>query len=72
MNLLLDANLSHRLLAMLLNDFPQSVHVREIGLTRASDDEIWRYSRPAGFSLCRIFHLRASIFQLWRLIPYGI
>lgn len=34
---------------MVLKDFPQSVHVRDIGLMRASDDEIWRYARDRGF-----------------------
>jgi predicted nuclease of predicted toxin-antitoxin system len=43
--LLLDANLSFRLLKTLAGPSPGSVHVRAIGLARASDQEIWQYAK---------------------------
>ncbi|MGH6662299.1 MAG: DUF5615 family PIN-like protein [Rhodospirillales bacterium] len=51
MKLLLDANLSHRILTALAEEFPDSAHVRDFGLERAGDDEIWRYSRDNGFTI---------------------
>ena len=44
MKLLLDQNLSHRLLSSLSEDFPGSTHVRLVGLERAMDDDIWRHA----------------------------
>lgn len=51
MKLLLDANLSHRILTALADEFPNSAHVRDFGLQRASDDEIWRYARDNAFMI---------------------
>ena len=45
MRLLFDQNVSPRLAAGLSDVFPGSVHVRDIGLARASDAAIWRYAR---------------------------
>lgn len=44
MKLLFDQNLSHRLVEALADLFPGSIHVRDIGLERASDEVIWRYA----------------------------
>lgn len=51
MKLLLDANLSHRLLSAIRSDFPLSTHVRFVGLAHASDEEIWRYARNQGLTI---------------------
>ncbi|MDE2229097.1 MAG: DUF5615 family PIN-like protein [Alphaproteobacteria bacterium] len=51
MRLLFDANLSHRLVSTILDDFPQSTHVRHVGLMHGSDDEIWQYAREHGFAI---------------------
>lgn len=51
MKLLFDANLSHRLVSAMLDDFPQSSHVRDLGLARASDEEIWRCARDRDFTI---------------------
>jgi hypothetical protein len=40
--LLLDQNLSPRLLTALGDLFPGSTHVREVGLQAADDDSVWR------------------------------
>ena len=45
MKLLFDQNLSPRLVASLWDVFPGSIHVRDVGLERASDAAILRYAR---------------------------
>jgi predicted nuclease of predicted toxin-antitoxin system len=49
MKLLFDQNLSPRLPRLLLDLYPDSVHVREVGLREASDSEIWEYAKLNGF-----------------------
>ena len=44
MKLLLDHNLSHRLVEMLRREYPDSRHVREVGLSEASDEAVWQYA----------------------------
>jgi len=48
MKLLLDQNLSHRLLSLLDDFFPASVHVRALGLAEADDLTIWNYAKEHG------------------------
>ena len=45
MKLLCDQNLSPRLVAYLADVFPDSQHVFQLGLDRASDNDIWTYAR---------------------------
>jgi predicted nuclease of predicted toxin-antitoxin system len=42
--LLLDENLSPRLVRVLTDLFPGSTHVRDVGLSRATDDAVWTYA----------------------------
>ena len=49
MKLLFHQNLSPRLPRLLADLYPNSVHVREIGLRDASDAEIWEYAKKNGF-----------------------
>ncbi len=49
MKLLFDQNLSPRLVARLADDFPDSGHVFPLGLSEASDSEVWSYARDNGF-----------------------
>ena len=51
MKLLLDQNLSHRLLPPLDPLYPGSSHVRLHGLERADDAAIWTFAREHGFVL---------------------
>ena len=44
MKLLFDENLSTRLAARLWDVFPGSVHVRDVGLARATDAATWGYA----------------------------
>lgn len=49
MKLLLDENLSRRLVPFLQNNFPGTTQVALIGLERADDRTIWCYARDNGF-----------------------
>jgi predicted nuclease of predicted toxin-antitoxin system len=48
MKLLLDQNPSHRLLPLLDDLFPASVHVRALGLAEADDLSIWNHAKEHG------------------------
>jgi predicted nuclease of predicted toxin-antitoxin system len=45
MKLLFDENLSPRLVRLLHDLFPGSVHVRDIGLKAADDPVVWKYAQ---------------------------
>jgi predicted nuclease of predicted toxin-antitoxin system len=47
--LLLDQNLSRVLIRRLSDEYPESVHVAEIGLDAAPDREIWEYAGERGY-----------------------
>ena len=49
MKLLFDHNLSYRLVERLSDLFPDSSHVRIVGLERADDEVIWNYAQEHGF-----------------------
>ena len=51
MRLLFDENLSPRLVGALADQFPNSSHVNWIGLTSATDLEIWAYAREHDFAV---------------------
>ena len=49
MKLLLDENISRRLLALLVDTYPGSTHVVLQGLQQASDFEVWQFAKDHGF-----------------------
>jgi predicted nuclease of predicted toxin-antitoxin system len=49
--LLLDENLSRRLVPVLEPLYPGTIHVSAVGLERADDAEIWGHARDHGFAL---------------------
>ena len=49
MKLLFDQNLSNKLVSLLADIFPDSIHVRDAGLTEASDQALWEYARANDF-----------------------
>lgn len=51
MRLLVDQNLSPRLVAALATTYPDSTHVRDVGLAKADDDVVWRYAAEQGFTI---------------------
>jgi predicted nuclease of predicted toxin-antitoxin system len=49
MKLLFDQNVSHRLVGRLADIYPDSLHVREVGLRDAGDADIWEYAKRNDF-----------------------
>ncbi|MFM7109052.1 MAG: DUF5615 family PIN-like protein [Planctomycetaceae bacterium] len=49
MKVLIDQNLSFRLVDVLLPRFPGSCHVRDVGLAGEEDERIWRFAKDEGF-----------------------
>jgi predicted nuclease of predicted toxin-antitoxin system len=49
MKLLFDQNLSHRLVRLLADAYPDCEHVRNIGLKEAADTVVWEYARKNGY-----------------------
>lgn len=65
MKLLFDQNLSHRLARSLQDLFPDSLHVRDVGLKAADDPVVWSYARQHGFVIVSKdadFHQRSFVF----------
>jgi len=50
-SLLLDENLSPRLLPQLSSLFPGMIHVRDAGLKQASDEAIWGWARSKSYTI---------------------
>ena len=51
MKLLFDQNLSHKLVEQLAAEFPGSAHVRDCGMARASDAQVWSHAAAGGFTI---------------------
>jgi predicted nuclease of predicted toxin-antitoxin system len=51
MKLLFDLNLSPRLPRLLADLYPDSAHIRELGMREATDTQIWEYARVNGFAI---------------------
>lgn len=51
MKLLLDHNLSPKLVRLLADVYPACVHVRDVGMERAQDTEMWKYAAEHGFTI---------------------
>jgi predicted nuclease of predicted toxin-antitoxin system len=49
--LLFDANLSPALVKGLSTEYPNSAHVRDVGLRIASDEEVWIYAKANEFAI---------------------
>ena len=65
MKLLFDQNLSHKLVRRLADLFPNSTHVREVGLKEAEDPVVWEYAKREGFLIVSKdadFHQRSFLF----------
>jgi len=45
MKLLFDENLSHKLVWLLADLFPDSIHVRDVDLRAADDPVVWEYAK---------------------------
>ena len=65
MKLLFDQNLSHCLLHTLQHEYPESEHVRNVGLAEASDEVVWQYAIQQGLTIITKdadFHQRSFLF----------
>ncbi len=65
MKLLFDQNLSHKLARSLADLFPDSTHVREVGLKEAEDPTVWEYAKQQSFMIVSKdadFHQRSFVF----------
>jgi len=51
MKLLFDQNLSNRLVGRLSDIYPESIHVREVGLSDADDLAIWQHANAHGYAI---------------------
>ncbi len=51
MKFLLDENLSHRLVARIIDLFPDSRHVSTENLLQVPDREIWEFAKMHGFTI---------------------
>jgi predicted nuclease of predicted toxin-antitoxin system len=51
MKLLFDENLSHKLVRRLADIFPDSTHVRDVGMKAADDPLVWEYARNNGLMI---------------------
>jgi predicted nuclease of predicted toxin-antitoxin system len=65
MKLLFDENLSPKLVRLIADLFPDSVHVRDIGLQAADDPIVWTYAANNGLMICSKdsdLHQRSFVF----------
>ena len=51
MKLLLDENLSHRLVARLAEAFPGTASIKQVGLQSQPEPAIWAYAAKQGFAI---------------------
>lgn len=51
MKLLLDQNISHRIIPKLIEYFPEVKQVRQLGLENIQDSFIWNYARENDYSI---------------------
>jgi len=52
MKFLFDENLSHKLVRLLEDLFPGSVHVRDVGLKASDDADVWEYAQNNSLIIC--------------------
>lgn len=65
MKLLLDENLSDRILHRIVDLYPDSEHVKTLGLIRTDDELIWEYAKTNGFVIVSKdsdFHQRSLLY----------
>lgn len=65
MKLLFDQNLSHRLAERLADCYPDSIHVRDVGLAAADDTSVWDYAASAALTIVSKdsdFHQRSLLY----------
>jgi len=51
MKLLFDQNISYRITKQIIDIFPESKQVRELGLENHTDKSIWEFAKEKGFTI---------------------
>jgi len=65
MKLLFDQNLSHRLVRVLSDIYPDCQHVRKVGLKESPDSQVWDFARSNDYTIVSKdadFHQRSLLF----------
>lgn len=65
MRLLLDENLSDRIIYRIIDLYPNSEHVKNLALTNTDDEVIWKYAKANGFVIISKdadFHQRSLLY----------
>jgi predicted nuclease of predicted toxin-antitoxin system len=65
MRLLLDENLSDRVIPRIVDLYPDSLHVKALGLVSTDDGIIWEYAKTNGFMIVSKdadFHQRSILY----------
>ncbi|WP_017656019.1 DUF5615 family PIN-like protein [Fortiea contorta] len=65
MKLLLDENLSDRIIHSILDLYPHSEHVKTLGMTNTDDAVIWEYAKANNFAIVSKdsdFHQRSLLY----------
>jgi len=65
--LLLDENVSPRIIPIIADLYPGSIHVRDAGLASASDAQVWKYASENGYVIATKdsdFHQRSLLFGI--------
>ena len=65
MRLLLDENLSDRVIPRIVDLYPESLHVKALGLVSTDDGIIWEYAKSNGFMIVSKdadFHQRSILY----------
>ena len=65
MKLLLDGNVSDRIVRQIVDLFPGSTHIKAIGLKEADGSTVWAWSKQHGFTIVSKdtdFYQRAIVF----------
>ena len=66
MKLLLDENLSDRIIHQIVDLYPNSEHVKTLGLTNTDDSVIWEYAKTNDFAIVSKdsdFHQRSLLYS---------
>ena len=51
MKLLLDQNLSHKLVPILASAYPESKHIKDFNLATSDDEQIWKFAAENDFTI---------------------
>jgi len=65
MSLLIDENLSYRVKTSLVSTFDNSLHVKDVSLRNANDQEIWNYAKDKNLTIVSKdsdFHHKSILF----------